>query len=515
VAKGWAVAAGSRLAAESAAEALRAGGGAVDAAVAAAFAACAAEPVLASPFGGGFAMAREPGAAGRTTLLDFFAQTPRRKRPGRETDLREIHADFGGVRQRFHIGAGTVACPGFGPGLRELHARGGRIPLPELAQPAAAAAARGAAVEPFQAHVMAVVSPILTASPEAAALYAPDGGTLAAGARLANPELGDLLDALAREDPRFMTHGEPAEALAELCAPAGHLTREDLRAYRPRWREPERIERRGWRVALNPPPAAGGALIGFALALAPPGTGTGAGTGAGAEALARALRATAEARAEAGLDEDPQAGAAALADPATVARWRDRLAGGWPSRRGTTHVSVVDPAGGACALTLSNGEGCGLIAPGTGAMPNNMLGEDDLVAEPGRWPEDRRLASMMAPSLVEPPEGGVAALGSGGSNRIRSAMAQALVHLIDHGRSLEAAVAAPRLHVEGGRPPTLDFEDRFSERERAALLRLFPEARPWPEDSLFFGGVHAARRDRGGGVEAAADPRRGGVALTG
>lgn len=507
MAKGWAVAAGSRLAAESAAEALRAGGSAADAAIAAALSACVAEPVLASPFGAGFAMLREPGAAGRTKLLDFFAHTPRRRRPERDVDLREIHADFGDVRQAFHIGSGAVACPGYGPGLRELHARAGRVPLPELAQPAAEAAARGVAVEPFQAHVMRVVEPIVTASPEASALYASQGATLAPGARLANPALADLLDAFAREDARFMTHGEPAAALAELCARAGHLTHEDLRAYLPRWREPERLDRRGVRIALNPPPAAGGALIGFALALIP--------LGEAPEGVARALWATAEARLDVGLDQDPQAGAAMLADPATAALWRARLAGGWPSRRGTTHVSVVDPAGGACALTLSNGEGCGLIVPRTGAMPNNMLGEDDLVAEPGRWPLNRRLASMMAPTLLETPDGAVTALGSGGSNRIRSAMTQTILHVVDHDRRLEDAIGMPRLHVEGGREAALDFEDRFAERDRAALLELLPQARAWPIDSMYFGGVHAARRDARGGVEAAADPRRGGVAITG
>lgn len=510
MAKGWAVAAGSRLAAESAAEALRAGGTAADAAVAAAFAAFVAEPVLASPFGGGFAMLRE--ADGRMALLDFFAQTPRRARPEAELDLRQIEADFGDVRQRFWIGAATVATPGAAAGLKALHAAGGRIPLPELAASAVEAAAKGAPLDALQAHVAAVVAPILAASAESRAIWADaEGRPLGEGDRLANATLADFLDALAREDARFVSHGEPAAALAELCGPGGHLTRDDLRAYAPRWRAPEIVGRLGARIALNPAQAAGGALIGFALALSP--------RDARPVEIARALEATDGARAESGLGDDPHEAARRLAAPETLARWRGRLAAapgrGPLVRRGTTHVSVVDAAGRAAALSLSNGEGCGLIVSGTGAMANNFLGETDLVAEPTRWPRDVRLSSMMAPTLVEWPDGRVAALGTGGSNRIRSAMTQALLHLVDGRLRLEEAVGRPRLHVETAEPHALDFEDRFPEAERSALLETWPEARAWAADSLFFGGVHAVRREREGAVEAAGDPRRAGVALAG
>jgi gamma-glutamyltranspeptidase/glutathione hydrolase len=169
----------------------------------------------------------------------------------------------------------------------------------------------------------------------------------------------------------------------------------------------------------------------------------------------------------------------------------------------------------AAALTLSNGEGCGMIVPGTGIMPNNMLGETDLLPQGlDRWRPDVRLASMMAPTVMAWPDGSVAALGSGGSNRIRTAMAGVIARLTDRAEALDVAIGAPRLHVEG-REPAVDFEDRFPDSERAALLEAFPQARPWPRDSLFFGGVHAARRAASGAVEAAADPRRDGAALTG
>ncbi len=167
------------------------------------------------------------------------------------------------------------------------------------------------------------------------------------------------------------------------------------------------------------------------------------------------------------------------------------------------------------ALTLSNGEGNGAIIPGTGIMPNNMLGEDDLV--PGgwhSWTPDMRLSSMMTPMAVSWPDGGLAMLGSGGSNRIRTALAQVLVNLVDRGMPLGDAVEAPRLHVEAGDPPAVDFElSDLAEEDRASILNAFPEAKGWSERSMFYGGVHAAMREGRGGMRAVGDPRRAGVGL--
>jgi len=141
-----------------------------------------------------------------------------------------------------------------------------------------------------------------------------------------------------------------------------------------------------------------------------------------------------------------------------------------------------------------------------------MLGEEDLVPEGlGRWREGVRLSSMMAPTIILQPGGMVTALGSGGSNRIRTAILQVAIKLLDHGMSLEAAVEAPRLHVE--RDGTVSFEPGLPEGVQAMLLALGEGAHAWPEANLFFGGVHAARRFADGRMEGAGDPRRGGVAV--
>jgi gamma-glutamyltranspeptidase/glutathione hydrolase len=181
------------------------------------------------------------------------------------------------------------------------------------------------------------------------------------------------------------------------------------------------------------------------------------------------------------------------------------------STRGTTHVSVIDAAGNAAAVTVSNGEGNGRLVRGCGFMLNNMLGEEDLNSEGfHRWRPGARLGSMMTPGIAAHPDCSVIAFGSGGSNRIRTAILQALVNRCGLAMPLAEAIEAPRLHVERGH---LDFEDFLSEDARHGLAAAFPDHRAWAERNLYFGGVHAAERDPKGGFAAGGDPRRGGASL--
>ncbi len=284
----------------------------------------------------------------------------------------------------------------------------------------------------------------------------------------------------------------------------GYLTHDDLKRYSVERREPLYWSHAGASVALNPPPAASGALIAFGLALLDELVEHG-GT-LDALALRTAMAATNQARATHG-----DALAARLAD-GVLAKELRQAARHPAAHRGTTHVSVIDADGNAAAISLSNGEGNGFIVGKFGFMLNNMLGEEDLTSGGlGDWREGVRLSSMMAPTVILQADGAVTALGTGGSNRIRTAILQVAVNLLDHDMSLEAAVEAPRLHVE--RDGKTSFEPGFSEREERALLGLGELAHAWPERNLFFGGVHAARRKQTGGVEGAGDPRRQGIAL--
>ena len=174
---------------------------------------------------------------------------------------------------------------------------------------------------------------------------------------------------------------------------------------------------------------------------------------------------------------------------------------------------MIDADGNAAAISLSNGEGNGYLVGKFGFMLNNMLGEEDIASGAlGDWRPGTRLSSMMAPTIILQKDGTVTALGTGGSNRIRTAILQVAVNLLDRGMSLEA----------GGRGAAASCRARRQDELRAGLhrargtrarLRLGENVHAWPERNLFFGGVHAARRHPKGGVEGAGDPRRQGVAL--
>jgi gamma-glutamyltranspeptidase/glutathione hydrolase len=164
---------------------------------------------------------------------------------------------------------------------------------------------------------------------------------------------------------------------------------------------------------------------------------------------------------------------------------------------------VVDGEGRIAALSLSNGSGSGTVA--AGVTLNNMLGEADL--HPGGFhslPVGDRLSSMMAPTLAVSDDGSLLALGSGGSERIRSALVQVLVRALDEGQDLTTAIASPRLHVGDD---VIDVEPGFP----AGLVQGLAGARIWPTPDLYFGGVHAVTRDPEGRVTAVADTRRGGA----
>jgi gamma-glutamyltranspeptidase/glutathione hydrolase len=175
--------------------------------------------------------------------------------------------------------------------------------------------------------------------------------------------------------------------------------------------------------------------------------------------------------------------------------------------RGTTQISVIDRWGNAASLTLSNGEGCGHVLPGTGIMLNNMLGEEDLNPEGfNHWVEDVRVSSMMAPTLAEHARR-LIALGSGGSNRLRTAILQTLSNLVDFDMSAAEAVSAPRIHLERGR---ISIEPGFAAGAVRALIDHWPDHHLWHEPNLFFGGAHTVVYD-GSRFTGAGDPRRGGI----
>jgi gamma-glutamyltranspeptidase / glutathione hydrolase len=275
-----------------------------------------------------------------------------------------------------------------------------------------------------------------------------------------------------------------------IAARGGLLTRADLAAYAAVARAPVRVAYRGQTVVTNPPPSAGGILLAYALAQLD--------RGPSPPSVAAVVDAMAAAQAE----RTPEF-LAGLSDPGFLERFTASRLGA------TTHISAADADGWACAVTCTNGEGCGEVVPGTGIHLNNMMGEQDL--SPFGFhahPPGRRLPSMMAPTMVLGSGLGDPrlVLGSAGSNRIRSAILQVVIGVLDHGLDIQDAIDAPRVHFEEDVAyvePGLDTAEL--EAEGRTLVRF--SAR-----NLFFGGAQAVQRDpRTGALSGGGDPRRGGA----
>jgi gamma-glutamyltranspeptidase / glutathione hydrolase len=408
-------------------------------------------------------------------LIDFFVAAPGLGGAPRTAELAPVDVVFDAETvQTFYVGPVSCGVPGTPAGLVDALRRWGSMPLVELAVPAIRLAREGAPVNHEQAYILSILEPIHSRLPGTRELYAPAGRTLREGETFRFEDLAIALELFAAEGAESFYRGEVAAALSDFAiAGGGTLGREDLAAYEVVEREPVRASFRGTEVLTNPPPSAGGTLIVHSLAtlerLAPT---------SGPEQLVAAMEAADEYRAD--------------------------LLGS------TTHISTIDADGMCVAVTCSNGSGSGVLVPGTGVILNNMLGEEDL--NPRGFhsiPAGDRVPSMMAPTVVLRGGEVVLAVGSAGSARIRSAILQTIVRVVEEGMGPAEAIAAPRLHAAAG---VVQAEPGI---DAAALARL--EARGVtvarrPEINLFFGGVQAVARDPAtGALSGGGDPRRGGA----
>ncbi len=495
------VATGHELVSGAAAEILRAGGNAFDAVVAAGFAGAVAEQTLTSLGGGAFLLARTAGG-GRgpeEIFFDFFVDTPGRGL-GHEVEPHffPVTVDFGGSKQDFNIGLGSIAVPGILKGLLHVHQRLGRMDLADVLFPAITLA-RGHELNEFQAGFLHLLHPIMTMTATGRRLYEPGGRYMQPHDTLVNGDMAAFLEQLVHDRGESFYQGEIARKIdQDMREGDGLLTYEDLAGYQVIERKPLRASFRGRTLLTGPPPSLGGSLIALSLALledmeVPASWGS-------PEHLLRTtgLMQEVELLREQGVCT-PEALAAYLAEgkiPESTRRIR-------LFSRGTTHISIADHQGNVASMTCSNGEGSGYFAPGTGVMLNNMMGEDDLHPEGFHSaPAGQRVGSMMSPSLLLHGDEVELVIGSGGSKRIRTAMTQVLTQLIDFNREPELAVQSPRLHFDG---EVLQLEPGFAAESIAALKQALP-VNVWQEQSMYFGGVHIVVPGRCG----VGDSRRGG-----
>jgi gamma-glutamyltranspeptidase / glutathione hydrolase len=506
------VAAGHPETVAAAATVLDAGGNAFDAVVAAGFAAAVVEPCLSSLGGGGFVLART--SSGEEVVFDFFVDTPGRGLPDTAAPaLTPVTLEFGAADQVFHVGHGSVAVPGCLPGYLHVHGRLGRLDLHQVVAPARRLAEAGVPLGPHQTAVVHLLEPILTLTDEGRERFQPGGARLDPAHPVANRPLAGFLERIGSGGTRGFADPSLAAVIeSEMRTSGGLLTAADLAAFRVVEREPLVVDYRGWRLVTNPPPSFGGRLIAQGLDLLARSPATAFGSGPQLARLAEAFDVVMR-RHTAGDGPGTAGGRGDATTAPDAARSLPVPPAARPtSVRGTTHVSICDDEGNLAAMTTSNGSCSGVMLGDTGVMANNIMGEEDLQPhlrdrEDGRraqHPEPGvRVGSMMAPSLLLDGDRPPVVFGSGGSERIRTAMTQVIVNLVDHGMTLEDAVHAPRIHWDGR---TVQVEPGFS-REAVDHLAARRPTNQWSVSDLYFGGAHAVAPDG----SCVGDPRRGGA----
>ncbi len=499
------VTAGHEKTANAAAEILRSGGNAFDAAIGAMYVMSIAEPALASLGGGGFLMAHKHDEA--PVLHDFFVQTPRIRKNLEELNARSFLCDFGSAQQEFIIGSGTSAVPGYVKGIFEIARRYSTIPMTELIQPALDTLKDNIVVNEMQAHIFKILTPIYL-SDSARSIYESrrnPGNTIECGETIDFPNLSDLLETLAIEGDDLFYRGEIATAIHETAQNGGLVDYDDLANYQVELRNPIRTQYNRYRVFLNPAPSSGGILIALGLSRQ-----NKSGAEFGEFGTSQHLAAMFETLAACDALSEKRTTHDLGFDSELVKMFRQIADSYAKAPRGTTHVSIIDRDQNAVAVSVSNGEGCGTLIPGTAVMMNNMLGEHDVNPDGlTDWPADTRLSSMMAPTVALSDQSELIATGSGGSNRIPAAILQVLINLIDFKMPVEDAVRAPRLHYH---KREAYYENLFESSAIDRVIEDYPESTRFDRRNVFFGGVHTAKYCRGQ-VEGFGDSRRSGIAI--
>ena len=442
-------------------------------------------------------------------MLDFFVAAPGLGLDGREpAELVPVDVRFSeDAVQRFNVGPASCGAYGTTLGLAETLERFGTARLADLTAAPARAAREGVEVVPLQAFLFEVLRPILTLDARVRRRSTRRrGGSSRRATPIRLPELGDLLDRLGAEGPSFLYSGDVAAAVSDwVLERGGMLSREDLSSYEVIEREPARVTYEGREVITNPPPSSGGILIADALGIL--------------ERLGR--------------PHDPYVIAEVIAstnrarDEEFLAGTRHRgLPGALPGQEGARH----------------RGDG-GALAPrqhdsylGDGRRGCLRVGDllERLVLWGGRArhrhaPEQHAGRAGPEPARVPPAParraraehdgarrwccargGRRSRIGSAGSNRIRSAILQTVLGVVDHGLPAQEAVSAPRIHVEDRQ---VDAEPGVDEAALERLEEAGWTVRRWTEKNLFFGGAQAvARNPDTGRLTGGGDPRRGGVA---
>jgi gamma-glutamyltranspeptidase/glutathione hydrolase len=514
------VVSGSPIASDVGREVLRRGGNAVDAAVAVGFALAVVHPEAGNIGGGGFMIIRR--RTGEVSALDYRETAP-------AAASRDMYRDAG--EDASVTGHLSVGVPGAVAGLTEAHRRFGRLPFQAVIEPAIKLAREGFKIDEYRSRSIGEDSARLVLFPSSRSTFLPHDRPPQPGSKFKQPELAATLQAIHDSGSAGFYRGRVADLIvAEIARGGGVISRADLEAYRPIWREPIVLSYRGYTIYSMPPASSGGVTLGEILNIM---EGFGSLPPFGSTAL---MHYEAEAMRRAFTDRNTY-----LGDPAFVQNPLSRLlskeyaaqlraqigerASVTPafepvkSGASTTHYSVIDGAGNAvsCTTTLNNSYGSAVTVTGAGFLLNDEM--DDFATSPGEpnmyglvqgevnaIAPGKRMLSAMTPSIVlDPAQQLYLVVGTPGGPRIITMVYHVISNVIDHRMPLAEAVAAPRMHHQG-LPDSLQVED-------AGFL-------PEILDSLRARGHGIASRGLWGDVEAimrtakgwegVSDPRRGG-----
>jgi len=484
---------------------LRAGGNAIDAAVAVGYALAVVYPTAGNLGGGGFMTIRF--ADGRKTFIDFREKAPLAARADMFLDANGNVA--GNASTRGHL---AVAVPGTVAGLELARGKYGTMRRADLMAPAVALAQDGFVLESADARMLGEAAADLARDPPSEAIFLERGKRWQAGSRLFQPDLARTLQAIARDGEGGFYKGPVAEAIvASSRKGGGILSLEDFSRYAPREMAPVECDYRGYRIVSAPPPSAGGAIVCEILNIL---------EGYPLQELgfrsAQSIHYQIEAMRHAYLDRNSYLGdpdfvknpvarlldkqyaarIRAAIDPAKAASSLALKAGTAPHEgSNTTHYSIVDRVGNAVAVTytLNTPFGARVTAAGTGVLLNNemddftiKLGEGNsfglVQGEPNRIEPGKTPLSSMSPTVVLKDDQVVMVLGTPGGGRIISGVVHTLINVIDYGMTIQEAVDAPRFHQQW--LPEATRIERFAIPPDARRIlesqgHRFEESSPW------------------------------------
>jgi gamma-glutamyltranspeptidase/glutathione hydrolase len=508
---------------------LAAGGNAVDAAVATAFALAVTHPSAGNIGGGGFAVVRT--AAGKAVAIDFREVAPAAATADMYLDKDGKPTD-GSLR-----GDRAVGVPGSVAGLWEMHKKLGKKPWKDVVAPAIALARDGFEIDDKLHQSLVAVAMLLVKSPATAAIWLPNRVPRAKGDKVAIPALAEVLERIAERGADGFYKGETAAAIvAEMKAGGGLITAEDLAGYRVAWRAPLRFTYRGYSVVAMPPPSSGGIVLAMTAGmLGKLELGKLAWHGAEhvhwlVEVWRRAFAARNELLGDPAFVKDMPIARlvsrdyidklfATITDKATPSKQVTALLEG----DHTTNLCAVDDSGMAVALTTTLNTGFGNGVTVAGFLLNNEM--DDFTAKPGspntfglvqgaanKIEPGKRMLSSMSPTIIEDTKGELFMLaGAGGGPRIITAVWQTISNVIDFARHADLAVAAPRIHHQH-LPDVVSIEAEAIDRPADDALGAMGYKLHWGEPKRAFAAITAIVRSDAG-WDGASDPRGGGAAI--